>query len=258
MKTSVLASSFLVVVSCKLCFASFLVMPANGNSPSPEKIVGMAIKEQGGRENLEKFQSFQVKGKGTIMEKGRKVPFDFSIWFLSPGKLRQELTSTQGAKITVIRVFDGKEAWEKIAQNKTQKLSQQKSREYESACVDHQILKLYPLLDPKDVRLTLRGKAKVKGKEAWVVEILFKKSTKSILYFDIENKLLVKIRGLTNRSKEKEEILEDFFEKYQSWQGAKFPAKITTLMDGKDYLEREILEVAPLRNPDPKLFSAPE
>ncbi len=258
MKTLVLVSSFFVVVFFNLSHGSFFVMQENGDSPSPEKIIAMAIKEQGGRENLEKFQNFQIKGKGTVIEKDRKAPFDFSVWFLSPGKIRQQLTSTQGAKITVTRVFDGKEAWEKIAQNKTQKLSDQKTREYEMACVDHIILKLYPLLKAKDFQLALSGKTKVNGKEAWVIEVLFKKTTKSTLYFDVENKLLLKMKGSNKSSKEKEEVLEDFFDEYKSWQGVKFPAKITTFLDGKNYMEREILEVAPLRNPNPKIFLAPE
>jgi hypothetical protein len=142
-----LASVFLIAIDRPRA----ICVQLQGNEPSPQFIIRLAITEQGGEEAAKKLQSFRWKEKGKIFHKQLELSYDLTCWFSTPLQSRLELRTADSR--TLIRVFESNKGWEKEGDMPPRVINKSEIIRNVKNCHSHEVNQLFTLLD---------GKAKIK------------------------------------------------------------------------------------------------
>jgi hypothetical protein len=219
-------------------------------------IVDKALKAHGGAEKLALEPAMRTKGRGTINVGGGT---DFTVEStVQSGKLRGVIQmSIAGQEVTLITVFDGMKAWQKVngeTKEQTGEILLYEARE--SAYVTR--LRRLAFLKDKSLELSPLGEAKVNDRPAVGIKVVSKGHRDVNLYFDKESGLLAKTTRRMLDATTQQEISEEWIvQERQEVDGVKVPRKILLNHDGKKFMEAEIVEVKFLEKVAPDEFAEP-
>jgi hypothetical protein len=239
-----------------------LLLAAAGPSRADDQaeakaLVEKAIKAMGGADNLAKFKSISLKGKGTVYEPG-KVAFTEQSMSQQVDRYRFELElNVDCNKIQEIIVVNDDKGWIKIADT-----VQEMPKELVGAFKDYfYALRLASVpvdLLEKDVKLSPLGEMKI-GDRLAVGLLVSRKGRRDVnLYFDKETSLPVKGEITARDIEADQEVSHEFlFSEYKEFDGVKAYTQMVWNKNGKKYLDRELTELKPEEKLDDSLFGKP-
>jgi len=117
--------------------------------------------------------------------------------------------------------------------------------------------RLFPLLDLKDLTLTLVGETTVGDRQAIGVQVSSPKHQEVTLYFDKASGLLVKLSLKQKNASGQEVLREEQFSDFKSFGGVKQGTKQTTYADGRKIIEGKVVELKFSAKTDDSLFARP-
>ncbi|MFA6571157.1 MAG: hypothetical protein WCT77_07960 [Bacteroidota bacterium] len=200
-----------------------------------DEIINKALQAQG-NEYMKKFKTLKMQGKITGFDKD--IPF--KIYYKFPKSVRSEMTMD---KKTMIQAFDGKEGWyiapdqtkaQKMPADQLEQLKQQ-ANVLESPFTDYK---------KKGITVTLKGKKKVDGKDAYQLK-LTQKGQKQTMYVFIDAKTYIFFKTQIEGKKDgKKLVFETFMKNHKNISGAMIPHLVENKANGKlvskmilDYVE---------------------
>jgi hypothetical protein len=218
-------------------------------------IIDKAIKAHGGAEKLALEPPIHTKGRGTINVGGGT---DFTVEStMQSGKIRGVVQmSIAGQEVTLITVFDGVKAWQKVNGETKEQAGDLLDDARENAYVAR--LRRLAFLKDKSLELSPLGEAKVNDRPAVGIKVVSKGHRDVNLYFDKESGLLAKTTRRMLDATTQQEISEEWIvQERQEVDGMKVPRKILLNHDGKKFMEAEIVEVKFLEKVAPDEFAEP-
>lgn len=241
--------------STLFALSALFVACGRSEAETANEIVQKAIEAHGGADNLNKYKAAKETSKGKITIMGLEMSFDSESVHMLPDRLKNVIKlDVSGQKISIVQIFNGGKV--KMTTNGMDTpLNDAQKAEIKDSLRLQLIQTLTPLLNEKTFTLSLLDKAdKVEGKEVSGVLVKAKDVKDIKLYFDKKSNLLVKIerRGLDPEDKEvnQEMILKD----YKKIEGLMQPTKTTLMMDGKKFMESELVDYKHLEKVDKKEF----
>lgn len=246
----------MTTVRSSLAFCILVLTPAHGESRAVQerpadaqqdakKVLLRAVREQGGKGHLSKYLSWHAKFKAFHVSNGKRDPLQIEFWFQSPMKIKHVYEFDHG---TLVKVFDGKQGWDKTGQEKAAPIEPNALEDLRQACIINRILKIFPLLDSQHTQLSRAKKVKVKQTEAWAIAYQFE-GIKGTLFFDQKDGLLIKREEEGSvRHDGKQAKVEEFFEKYKKVDGIILPIERRIYVDDKLLFEITLVEISPLKD----------
>jgi hypothetical protein len=213
---------------------------AGGNDA--DAIIEKAIKAHIGNGKDAKKLGYRGKNKGTLFIAGLEAGFNQEIAVLVPTKFKEVLElNIMDKKIEVVTVFNGKEGWIK-ADGKEVPVGKDILDEFKDVGALMSI-SYGVFVKDKTLKLSVIGEAMVNGKPAIGVKVS-REGKKSIdMYFDKGTGLMAKIERQKRDLMSGMEVSEErIMLEYQDIGGRKHPKKILINVDGKKFMEAEILE----------------
>jgi acetyl esterase/lipase len=212
------------------------VPPGRALAESGAATVEKAIKAHGGRERLARLRTFRATGRGTLALGGADVPCTMEVVSQFPDRYRITADFEAGGRtLTLVQVLDGDDGWA-WANGKTEALAGKKLDELKAQLHVYRALRLTPLLDDRNCRLTpLPGGVAVncKGQRSLA------------LYFDKDTGLLAKVERLAFDDSAKKDVLqEELFSEYRDVGGVQTAMKRVWRRGGKKVLEVAFTEVS--------------
>ncbi len=243
--------SIVLVLACSLaCRAR-----ADDNVKS---VIEKAVKAHGGEANLSKVKVIDQTGKGVVSFQGMDVEFSARIVTQLPDKSREEVTfEGNGQKIPTVRVFNGKEGWES-GMGETRELDDVELAEMKSNMFENYVETILPLLNDKNLTLTLIGDQKVEDKPVIGVKVSAKDQKEIKLFFDKDSGLLVKSERQSLNPDKMETTSESFFSEFKEINGVRQPMKQVTKHDGVKFLEFQTSECKLADKTDDSSFAKPK
>lgn len=218
---------------------------------TPREIVGQCITTLGGEEGVRNFSNYKAAGeidfsfgwgtfagKATMIKKGRKswlkAEFDFS-----------------GSVYTILRVFDGKNAWV----GRRGVIADKPALNYLSN-LDHTPL----LLLEKDATFSLGDNAEIEGKSVIGIEVTLN-NKKTTFFIDRTDHTLKEIRysDLFFGDSRVKETLEKRIRclDYKKIEGFMFPSRMIYYREGKKQMELHFQEIMFDPTVSPDIFARP-
>lgn len=212
-----------------------LAPSASASEKEARSLLDRAIQAHGGTDALKKAAAFTATAKGTRHVAGREVAYTRKQQAKLPTQLRQEITL--GERVATTVVLDGDKA-RQIEGGKTIDLKAPRLKELQAEADVLWLATLVPLTK-QGVTLSLVKEAKVNGAEAAGLKAVRKGHADTMLYFDKQSGLLVKIsRRATLAGKELEQ--EWVYSGHKSFGGVKRPTKEVQFLAGKKVAELTI------------------
>lgn len=213
-----LGRTLALVFSVALAFSMAGVVSVLGAGlPSVDQILEKNIKGMGGKVAIEKVKTRVLKG--SIANAMTPSPITWEMRQKAPNKRLAIMEMPGFGKVR--EVYDGKVAWtEAPGINSEQKTGEELARVRRDAEFYRELRwkELYPYM-------AVLGQTNVAGRDAYRVEAKPVTGTADILYFDVENGLLLRMDSETDMGTGKT-VLEIFFEDYKVVDGVKVPHKV--------------------------------
>jgi hypothetical protein len=244
-------------LSCLVAFAVGVGACPRAVGQSARDVVQKAIDAHGGAALLKQYPACKLSAKGTFHIMGRDVVFESAQWAQAPDKYKNVLMlSLEGQTVAATQVYNaGKVTF--MVGDKAQTLSEAQIDDIkQNMHSEYLCATLLPLLDEKNVTLSLIGKAdKVLGRD--VVGIVAKSSGyKDVkLFFDKKTHLLAKTERKGIDPDQKAVVCESFFLEYKKLDGIVRGIRFEDYDDGKLHLEMTITDYRHLERIDPKEFA---
>jgi hypothetical protein len=223
-------------------------------------LVENAVKAMGGKEKLAVDKGIMFKAKGKFYGMGGDgldYTSDFAIQPPDMMRFRMEFDSN-GMKINVAIVFDGKKSWRKVNDMVTELGKDDIAESKEDMYAGH-VEALVTLLEDKGFELSTVGEVKVEDKPAVGIRVSHKGHRDINLFFDKKSGLLVKSERMIKDQMQggKERTQERFFSDYKEIAGAKRAMKVAIKRDGDKFVESEAMDIELKDKIDPSEFAKP-
>lgn len=246
-----------------LTFSCVLLMTITSASaadvPEPLDVIGSAIKAQGGKEALTKYQPTKIQATGTLLVQG-KMDYTATFYFgRSPDRFRAEYQlSFGGQTVEMLQVYDGKRFWMKLGNAAAIDMGENfagGSRDYLQVLAAAQLV---PLLDKEKFSLSPAGEFEVNEKKTIGVNVSNKTGLTAKFCFDPETHLIVrKDYGSKNPITGKDVLVEYFPSDYRKIKDVLLPMKWEGKFDGKKIMTASY-ESVEFDKVDDSLFKKPE
>jgi hypothetical protein len=212
----------LVIVAQIACIRSSRKQETSNSPQSPEQV---ALVDQiftryteavGGQEAIDRVTSY--KTKGTFELAGRRGSID--IWGKDPNK---NLTVIEFPVIgTVKKGFDGETQWVQTPAGTVSDSSEQEIAEVERDAEIYRAGKIKNLYE----KVKLESKARLSGRDVYMIEGIPAKGPSEKLFFDVENGLLVRWDMARKHPKRGTIFVKVHLDDYKDVDGVKVPHKV--------------------------------
>ena len=206
-----------------------------------EKVINNYIDAIGGQDNIDAISSIQMKMSASIMGQTLKMK---SIK-MKPSKSLLEV-SMDGNTVQK-QIFNGKEGVASGMQG-TQKITGDDAKD---EAINSSLIEEIAILDNK-LEIKLLNIEKIKGADAYGVEITLPSNKKSVRYYDTENGLLMRSTVVIS-SPQGDMVLSTDFEDYKEFNSVMFPTKIIQPM-GQANMDISIDEILINTDIDSSIF----
>jgi hypothetical protein len=225
---------------------------------TPRDIVRKALEAQGGKKSLARHLTYRCRRKGTLTEGDLTASVTMDFWWSHPNRSRLAVEYVLGeVRADEVTVLNGDRAWRR-RRGETRKMPAREVKAMQAGAQVTYARALYPLLEDAGFALTLLDEIKVNGRAAVGVRVASKGHDDFRLYFDKASGLLVKAEWKGVTSGLQPIRAEQIFSDYKPVKGGgKYPMKALALIDGKKFLEDEVVEFEPLDKIDDALFAEP-
>jgi hypothetical protein len=222
-------------------------------------LISKAIKAAGGKENLAKYRAQTFKGKGKFYGMGDGIDYTGDWALQIPNCMRVQIEiNAGGMKFTIVRVFNGAKAWNKVGDQVMEVTDADEIAEAKADAYAQSVTSLLPLLG-KDFEFAPLGEAKVDGKPAVGVRVSHKGQRDINLFFDKDKNLLVKTEYVIKdiMAGGKEVTQEAVYSNHKEIKGMLFPFAVVIHREGKKFLDAELTELEPKEKLDDSVFEKP-
>jgi outer membrane lipoprotein-sorting protein len=246
-----------VLLSLVAAFAFTPLLRAD-DAADARAIVEKAIKARGDKLDTKNTgMTWKDAGKLTVM--GVTLAYTADWAFQAPDKYRFVFnTNFNDAKITLIAVVNGENAWAKEG-DKTEELTGEKLAQTRNEAYQFWVTLLVPLVTDKGFTLATAPGKDADGKPTVAVKVTRDKKPAMTLYFDKESGLLVKREIIIKDEFQqwKEVLDEAHFSDYKESNGLKHFTKLKIVRDGKTFIETTLSDAKEVEKLDAKLFEKP-
>lgn len=222
-------------------------------------LIEKAVAAQGGKEKLAMIKATTYKSKGKVYTQGDDYDFtsDYAVQLPDKLRLRMEIESN-GVKVTIVIVNDGKTAWRKVGKDTTE-YSKEGFAEVQEDMYANRVEKLLTVLEDKDIELSPLGEIKVDDKAVVGMRVTHKGHRDVNLYFAKDSGLLVKSERIIKDQMHggKEYRQEVFYRDYKDFGGIKRATKVDIKRDGEKFVESELSDFENKDMIDPAEFAKP-
>lgn len=248
---------------CKAVFgativAMMLLGAVKADDQSDAKaILNAAMKAQGGEALIRKFTVIHSKTKGTWHDGDKKSLIFYESFFDGNDKSRI-LSFDEDHKLTSVEVINGKQGWEKDADQETEILTGDKLASRRENVYVNWVTMLFPLT-AAEFHLSVLDETEIDGRKAVGILVEHNKREPVKLFFDKETHLFVKLQHkYKNPDDGKEYDEECILSDYRPVQEAKQPFKVKVLWDKETVMDMAVTEMKLSDKPlDEKLFTKP-
>jgi hypothetical protein len=219
-------------------------------------LIARAIEAHGGEARLTRFQAGHSKARGTIFMK-TPVRFTQELFYQLPSQYKEIKEGfVDGRRFLFTLVFDGDRGWT-LDNGRAQEVNDKLLAEIMEETHLLRVRRLTALRgDPHS--LSLAPATVVDGLPADGVRVSAKGFRDVTLFFDRASGLLVKMERRTVGPLQALPVTEErIFSEYRTIAGLASPSKTVVNLDGKKFLEVEMLEVQFLEHMDPRTFQKP-
>lgn len=227
-------SGISVVVGLLLSLASTLRAQDDREARA---IIDKAIKAAGGAEAIQKLRAQTWEEKGKFYGMGDAIEYTGKYAVKYPDKYRMEIVGF----MTI--VLNGDKAWENtmgaVQELLAERLAEQQHNQYSGW-----VATLLPLQD-KPFRLSVIGDVVVGDQKAAGIKVSHEGKRDVKLFFSKESGLLIKVETMTKAQElgGKEVLQETVIKKHELIDGVRQPVKIELTLDGKRYVEAEMVNI---------------
>jgi hypothetical protein len=223
----------------------------------PRALIAKAIQAQGGEAKLNKLNVTRTKVRGTLEAMGQTFKFTADSAVQMPDKMRHAITmDVMGNEVTQVQVLNGGKGWLSIA-GMTQDMPAPLRDGLKEELYVSRLGKLTPLLKDKALTLSALPEIQVNGRAAVGVKVVAKGHQDVSLYFDKDSMLGVKVEHRSIDPAGNGVSRETFYSDYKEIDGLKQAHKIVVNLNGKKYMEVEVVEAKFLNKLDARLFQKP-
>lgn len=239
-----------------LCAWVALSSPA-GAQEEAASILQKAIQAHGGADKLAKQNAARARSRGTVEVEGMYVPFtaESAVQLPDQHKTRLQL-NLQGLSLDLLQVLNGNQAWAGTP-GQVKEIRGPLLEEMRESLYATRVQTLVPLLQDKAFTLAPVKPVTLAGRPAVGVKVVSPGHKDVTLYFDKENGLLLKSERRAFDGHGVEVFKETLYGDYKDVDGVKAATKVTTLHDGRKFMEGEVLELKFLDKIAPSEFSRP-
>jgi hypothetical protein len=163
-----------------------LGIPARAQDAS--RIIDQYIKAAGGAKGISKIQTLAIEGTFTNASDGKAGTFTFDTEL--PSRYYSELVADDKSWI---EAYNGKSAWHENGAGEVATFLGQESSQLEAAGQYYNARLIH--LKRNKLALSLVGRAQVRGKDAWQIEVMAANGIKRQVYFDMATHLIVEERA---------------------------------------------------------------
>jgi hypothetical protein len=220
------------------------------------EILGQAIKAQGGEEALAKAAQLTRKGSGTLAVFDKDFAFTDELTVSLPERFRLSVDlMVEKQNVKAVLVINGEMGWRDNG-GAVEELTKELLAELQEEAYAQWVSLLVPLAKDTDFNLAPLPKTKVNDRPAVGIKVTRKARPDISLYFDTENKLLVKV---SRKGKEAglDAFKEDYFSDYKEVDGVRLPFHILRMLDQKKFHDLKVASYKFLGKADDKVFSKP-
>jgi hypothetical protein len=234
-----------------------LVGPAAVAQESARAVIERAVAAHGGREKLTRVRADRVRLRGVLQVGASRVPFTNEVIVQLPRHYRSVVEVHVGSRPqTVVHVLSGDEASITV-DGQPQVISAAHRAQLRQTLELDSAMRLVPLLNNPDYRLTHLGTFQMQGREVVGIRVQGKGQRDLKMYFDMHNGLLVKAEHLLDGIGGKDVHQEVYYSAYREAGGYLRPGRLAAYRDGKKIMEAELIEAVPLENVSPGTFQHP-
>lgn len=233
------------------------VLPAFAGEEDAQALIKKAIKAHFPKGLDEKKPAQRIKNKGTLHVMGLDLEFNQEV-SIYKGKFKEVMEMTvKGKTITVVSVFDGKNAWIR-AGDQDVPINDDIVNAFKEASESMGLMHGAFLVN-KSIKYSLTGEVKVKDKTALGLNLSREGKKDIALFIDKKTHLICKIEMRTRDLMSGQEVTEErYITEYQELAGNKVAKKVEVLRDGKALLEAEVLEVQAFEKFEDAEFARPK
>jgi hypothetical protein len=221
------------------------------------KVIEKAVKAHFPKGLDTKHTAVRTKSKGTLHVQGLDLEFTNEVSVQAPKFKEAVEMEVMGNKVSVVSVFNGKEAWIRAGGMEVP-VNEDILNEFKDAAYIMEIMQGVFGKD-KTLKFSLVGEAKIKDKPAVGVKISREGKKDITVYFDKDTGLMAKIEMRKKDIMGGQEVNEErFIVEYQDLNGRKVAKKIEIKRDDKPYLEAEVTSSEVLEKIDDSEFAKPQ
>jgi outer membrane lipoprotein-sorting protein len=248
--------SLCLAVGC-LLVGFTLAVQAGEDDKASRAIVEKAIKAHGGRENLEKAKTSQVKFSGTL-DFMAGVKFDSEIFTQDSDKFKNIVEiNINNMDLRITQVFNGKDFWMKVGDMAIDFKDAKDLAELKENLYQERLTSLVALTK-KGVTLSPLGEVKVNEEDAVGVRASSKGHRDMNLYFSKKTGMLLKTEARVFDLQTKQEVTQEkLYYDYKETGGVMMPRRITIYQDGKRHISLDISSVTYTERHDDSVFAKP-
>jgi len=196
-----------------------LGIPARAQDAS--KIVDQYIRAAGGTKGISKIQTLAIEGTFTNASDGKAGTFTFDTKL--PSRYYSELVADDKSWI---EAYNGKSSWHENGAGEVATFLGQESSQLEAAGLYYNARLIH--LRRNKLALSLVGRAQVRGKDTWQIEVMAANGIKRQVYFDMATHLIAEERAAIGGIEE-----AMIYGDYRILDGVKLPYQIE-LQRGED------------------------
>lgn len=243
------------MIACLIgCFA----VAAQAQAAEPLEVIKKAVKANGGKEKLAKYDAMVAKGKGVVNTQGMELKYEATWKFHYPNRMRVEIeANAMGQTIAFVQVFDGAKGWQNIAGMGTVEMNKDQLTALKKQMQADTVGRLFPLLDTKKYKISSVGESDVNGKKAIGLNVTNKDGLDINLYFDKQSYMLLKQEYQTKNETGQDVLQAVLFHGYKKVKGIPVPMKLEILQDGKKFVTAEFTQVELKEKLDASEFAKP-
>jgi hypothetical protein len=238
-----------------LAICAFIGAGNRADAETAKEVIQKAIDAHGGADNLKKYPAAKVMSKGKLNILGMELAFESDSTFQLPDLLKNVLKlDVMGMKIEVVQIYNAGKV-KVTAAGMAPPVTEAQKGEIKQSLYLQGVTNLVPLLDGAKYELSsIDSPDKVNGKEVvgMVVKSTGHKDVK--VFFDKKTYLLLKMERKGLDPMEKEVDQQMIFLDYKKINGVMHPSKSELLMEGKKFMESELVDYKDLDKVDKKEF----
>ena len=209
-------ASWTLLLICPV--AALMAAPQAGNAPSVDQILDHYVQALGGKDNIQKITSRDMKGTLDNSDDGTTSPAE--VFAKAPDKYLEVVNLSDGGE--ALQGWNGQTGWGKDPDSglhDTEKAEQTAAKRDYDFYRDLRLKELFP-------KMALNGKMKVDDRDAYIVEATSPDGATEKWYFDAESGLLVR-RDFERVTIDDGIVLYEVdYDNYKDVDGVKIPAMV--------------------------------